>query len=216
VLPCRASELHLVQIAEPPLTGSDAPSRKRASLCIPTNAQSAASSIPPLSQIPRSKPQAGWRVSFDRWRNSREQAPPREAMGHGRRCQAESTGRQRSVCSTCCSSAPPAHYVSQKEGVRFGYSAARRTQDKGRSARQGCYRGSATPITRCGSFWVRSGPSIRWRSAMHVQTKRRCRGMLSFSLRPFLSQSCSIRPPSSPVTLRSMRVLPKPRVCGFT
>ncbi|SFM13252.1 hypothetical protein SAMN03159423_5533 [Bradyrhizobium sp. NFR13] len=193
----------------------DAPSRKRASLCIPTNAQSAASSIPPLSQIPRSRPQAGWRASFDRWRNSREQAPPCEAMGHGRRCQAESTGRQRSVCSTCRSSAPPARYVSQKEAYDWGIQLPG-VRKKGRSARQGCYRGSATTITRCGSFWVRSGPSIRWRWAMHVQTKRRCRGMLSFSLRPFLSQSCSIRPPSSPVTLRSMRALPKPRVCGST
>lgn len=152
VLPCRAPELHPVQIAEPPLSGSDAPSRKRASLCIPTNAQSAASSIPPLSQIPRSKPQAGWRASFDRWRNSRDQAPACEAMGHGRRCQAEGPGRQRRICSTCCSSARPAHYVSKKEGVRFGYSTAQRTQDKSRSARKGCYRGSTTPIACCGSF----------------------------------------------------------------
>ncbi len=41
-------------------------------------------------------------------------------MGHGRRCQAESTGRQRSVCSTCRSSARPARYISQKEAYDLG------------------------------------------------------------------------------------------------
>jgi hypothetical protein len=51
---------------------------------------------------------------------------------------------------------------------------------------------------------------------MHIQTARRSNGILSVSLRPFFRQSCSIRPPSSPVTLRSVRMLPNPRACGFT
>jgi hypothetical protein len=42
-LPCCAPDPTPVQIAEPPLIGSDAPFRKAATLCIPTSAQSAAS-----------------------------------------------------------------------------------------------------------------------------------------------------------------------------
>jgi hypothetical protein len=51
---------------------------------------------------------------------------------------------------------------------------------------------------------------------MLLQTASRSNGMLSFSLRPFFRQSCSMRPPSSPATLRSVRMLPKPRALGFT